>query len=166
MPSENFHRLKRDGFRNSGEHLYLHGPADSADSAVQDFFYAALHEVDRFLSLFGYHGGNHRGRYTKIANEKIIQRRGRTIIGDPSHYRNAHVESTVPSSAELYYLTLNAMRHLKAYGSLPTNVPIPPTVGGALFANILEVSTARDAFLRLGNILARHERDLRRRNIL
>ena len=91
MPNHNFHIQKRDGFRDSGEHLQQQDPANSADAVVQDFFYVALHDVKRFLSLFGIHSRNHRRRKQVIADERIIQRRGRIFIGDPARFARAKI---------------------------------------------------------------------------
>lgn len=167
MPDQAFHIQKRNGFRNSGEHLRLHGPPDSPDAAVQDFFYAALHDVERFLSLFAVDSGNHRRRKELIVDQKIFERHGRVFIGDPSRYRRVtQVERTVERAAELCYLSLYAMRQLKAYGSLPRNMTIPATVGGRRFANALDINTARRLFFNLARSLTRHENNLRRRGLL
>lgn len=167
MPDQAFHVRKRDGFSNSGNHLQLNGPPDSGDAAVQDFFYAALHEVERFLSLFGAHSGHHRRRKELIIDQKIIKRRGRVFIGYPSDYRTVtQVERTVENVAEVSYLSLYAMRQLKVYGSLPGGRSIPRAVGGRRFANALDINTARRWFQNLAGSLARHEHSLGRRGLL
>lgn len=167
MPDQIFHTQKRDGFRNSGRYLQQHGPPDSADAAVQDFFYSAMHDVERFLSLFGQHA-NHRRRKDLILNEQIIKRRNRVFIGSPvrPRRRGEMRENVLDSTTEMCYFALFAMRQLKAYGSLPTNVPIPSTVGGRRFADAIDVNDAWNFFITLRRSLTGHENNLHRKRIL
>ena len=170
MPDQNFHTKKTGRFRNSGEHLRLNGPSDSADAAVQDFFYAAMHDLERFLSLFGYHA-NHRLRRELIINRKIIQRGNRVYIANPAKLRprtlsRSRIEMTLDSASEGFYFMLFAMRQLKTYGNLPRNIPIAHAVGGDRFADSLDVNTARGLFLQLSRSLRIHENNLRRAGFL
>jgi hypothetical protein len=170
MPDQHFHIRKRDRFRNSGEHLRSSGPPDSADAAVQDFFYAGMHDVERFLSLFGFHT-NHRLRRELFVSRRIIQRRNRVSIADPSRLRRrtlarSRIERTVDPATEGFYFMLFAMRQLKTYGNLPKNTPIAAAVGGDRFADSLDVGTARALFLNLSRSLRRYESYLRREGLL
>jgi len=167
MPDTTFHIQKRDRFRNTAEYLRVYPTVGSDDAAVQDYFYAAMHDIERFLSLFRVDGGNHLNRKRLIIDCKIVQSHGRVTVKDPSRLRMvAQVERTVDNVTELCFFSLYAMRQLKVYGTLPRNMPIPPTVGGSRFANALDVSAARMLFLKMGRSLVRHESRLRNRGLL
>lgn len=170
MPDQDFHIRKTNRFRDSAEYLFSNGPPDSADAAVQDFFYAAMHNVERFLSLFGYHT-NHRLRKELIIKRRIVLRGNRVSIVDPARLRprtlvRSRIEKTVDSATEGFYFMLFAMRQLKTYGNLPRNIPIAHAVGGDRFADSLDVATARGLFLRLSRNLGIHESNLRRAGFL
>jgi len=167
MPDSNFHIRKRKKFRDSGDYLRLAGPKNSTDAAVQDYFYSALHEIERFLSQFGVDSYNHRNRNNILVNQRIIQVRNRTVIGHPDHQRrNLQMTRTVENMTEFCYLSLYAMRQLKSYGSFPRNVQIPGQLGRNLFANIGDVNAAYTLLIRLLGSIARYEHVLRRRGFL
>lgn len=177
MPDETFHIQKRDRFRKTAEQLRTAGSPDSADANVQDYFYAALHDLDRFiyrlasvngLSQSYRHGGTHRHREGLLFKKKIIIHRGRLRINDPSHFRRRRIQTcdVIEHSTELYYYNLKAMRQLKVYGELPRSVPVPIWVGGSGFADALDVGTARQLFLDLVRSLRRRESYFHRRGFL
>ena len=71
MPNEDYHRIKIDRFRTTAEFLYnnpINNPVDaSCDPNVQDFFYAIVHDAERFLFRgFTYDSEGHGRREAKM----------------------------------------------------------------------------------------------------
>ena len=160
MPDKDYHQRKSDNFRNTSEFLRGSHQNFTSDANVQDFFYAAVHDAERFLTLFNMHSRSHAHRERIITN--YMAAIGSVLVRISDYYRNRArygvANKAFDVRAEFCYMTLSALRKDMVYGERYT--------GPLRHTSPREVERARNLFLCFAGSLARHERNLRRLRII
>jgi len=152
-----YHETKRDRFRDTAEFLRNSPLGFCFDPNVQDYFYAVVHETERFFWVgFGLDSGGHGSREAKMDNWLVI-RTGR-IMRRSKYQRNqaryGEARPLLDSYSRFCYMTLNSLREDLVYGETH--------IGSVRHANSNDVAWARRLFMNFIRSLARHEANLRR----
>ena len=158
MPNAPYHIQKRDRFRDTADFLVQSNNAFSYDSVVQDFFYSAVHEAERFLAGLNRNSRSHRQRANYITNYMIQARR--TIIRRDNFVRNPRhsADRLFDRNSEFSYMQLVALRLDLVYGNT--------ILGQTRHATQRDVQRANHLLRRFFNALNRHETHLRQRGII
>jgi len=159
MPNEDYHRIKIDRFRTTAEFLYnnpINNPVDaSCDPNVQDFFYAIVHDAERFLFRgFTYDSEGHGRREAKMNHWVAVgnNKMERESIVWRNRGRYPNYEPLFDQYSRFCYDALNSLREDVVYGETHH--------GGIRHATTNEVDWARHLSLEFSRSLARHEVNL------
>ena len=158
MPNETYHIEKRDRFGHTAVFLARLDNIFSYDSTVQDFFYSAVHEAERFLARLNRHSRGHNQRENYVTNY-MIQARGRIVRRDQFN-RNPQYPSDrlFDRESEFCYMELVARRLDLVYGS--------EILGQLRHATRRDVQRANHLLYRFFSAINRHEQNLRHRGII
>lgn len=158
MPDEIYHIEKRDRFRNSADYLEASNRVFSYDPTVQDYFYSAMHEAERFLARLGLHSRSHGQRENFVTNY-MIQTRGK-IVNRAQFSKNPRQpsEPLFDGASEGNYMLLCTLRLNLVYGN--------DKLGQLRHANQRDVRRAKQYLIGLLSALNRHEQNLRHRGII
>lgn len=158
MPDENYHIEKRNRFRDAARFLATTNRVFSYEPSVQDCFYSAVHEAERFLARSNRHSRGHSQRESQITNYMIEA--GGVIVSRAQFSRNPQYPSDrlFDRKSEFYYMELVALRLGLVYGQ--------EILGRLRHANRRDVQRANHILDRFFNALVRHEQSLRQRGII
>lgn len=167
MPDANYHEEKRDRFRTTGNFLRTNSQTNVSlcDANVQDFFYAMVHETERyFKEAFDFDSKGHGSREAKISNWTVVRSSNprNRMTRKANYHRNPHqYGNTLPvldRHSRNYYMWLRNLRMDLVYGE--TNI------GLRRHANFGHVNTARQIYLNFCSSLAGHVHNLRRNGLI
>ena len=165
MPDENYHKTKRDRFRQTAQMLIRASRNFSFDSNVQNFFYAMLHEAEKFFkSAFNFDSGTHGKREARIEywmvrkhatpSNRMIKMS--TYYCNPARYGVAL--RVFDTRTRYYYMMLKDLREDFVYGE--TNL------GVQRHAKQHDVRWARRLYLGFCRALRGHQSNLRRNGLI
>ena len=158
MPDENYHIEKRNRFRDAARFLATTNRVFSYEPSVQDCFYSAVHESERFLARLNRHSRGHGQRESQITNYMI--QAGGTVVSRDQFSRNPRYPSDrlFDRMSEFCYMELVALRLGLVYGQA--------ILGRLRHANRRDVQRANHLLALFLNALNRHEQSLRQRGII
>lgn len=158
LPSADYHIEKRNRFRDAAAFLATSNRVFSYDPSVQDCFYSAVHEAERFLAQLGRHSRGHGQRENYITNY-MVQARG-SIRSRAEFSRNPQHPSDrlFDRRSEFYYMELTKLRLDLVYGR--------EILGPLRHASRRDRSRANHILTQFLTVLAGHERILRRRGMI
>ena len=158
MPDESYHIEKRNRFRDAAAFLATSNRVFSYDPSVQDCFYSAVHEAERFLARLNRHCRGHSQRENYITNY-MIQAGGVTVNRAQFSRNPQHPSDRLfDRESEFCYMELVALRLDLVYGQ--------EILGGLRHASQRDVRRADHVLTRFFRALARHEQNLRQRKIV
>ena len=165
MPDEIYHTDKRERFRKTALMLMRTNANFSFDANAQDFFYAMMHEAERFFrEAFNFDSKTHGRREARIHDWLV---RGHTnpanrMIRKSTYHRNPSSYGVVlpvfDTRTRYYYMTLKELRADLVYGE--TNI------GLERHASQHDVKWARRLYLNFCRALSGHESNLRRNGLI
>ena len=158
MPNEVYHIEKRDRFKAAAAFLANTKRVFSYEPSIQDCFYSAMHEAERFLAQLNRHSRSHRQREDRITNYMV--KTGGAIVSRAQFSQNPQYpsERLFDRDSEFCYMGLVALRLDLIYGQ--------EILGRLRHANRRDVQRANHILARFLNAMNRHERNLRRRGII
>jgi hypothetical protein len=157
MPNPGYHEEKRDRFQDTAIQLENAGNIHSNDANVQDYFYAAMHEAERYLGILGRHSRTHNHRNNIITNFMVYA--GRLMRRDRFRRNPGYPSDRVfDNNSEAAFMALAALRLNLVYGNTD--------LGPLQHADQRDVQRARALFMRFMNSIIRHEHNLRARGII
>jgi hypothetical protein len=153
MPSEQYHTEKRDKFRDTAEYLRNNNELFTYDSNVQDFFYAMIHESERYLATYGKGSRSHKSRDKIVTNNLIHNGK---LIEKHQARRNPNLNAfpVLDVNSEAHYMALTSLRMQLVYGD--------DNYGPIRHANQRDVDRARELWLRYRRSLQQHEANTKR----
>lgn len=167
MPDSVYHEEKRDRFRDTGSFLRSVSQTNVSlcDANVQDFFYAMVHETERFFrEAFDFDSRGHGKREARINNWMVVRSSNpeSRMIKKSVYYRNRHrygnALPVLDRRSRHYYMWLRNLRMDLVYGETKISV--------RRHADYNDVTTARESFQRFRRSLANHIRNLRRNHLI
>lgn len=158
MPTANYHIQKRDRFKDTADYLAHMNNAFSYDSTVQDYFYSAVHEAERFLAGLNRDSRSHSQREKYVTNYMILTQSRIATRAQFSRNPDHPSDRLFDRDSEFCYMELVALRLDVVYGN---NI-----LGQIRNANHRDVQRANHLLQRFFRAMSRHERNLRRRGII
>lgn len=167
MPDASYHKKKRDRFKTTADFLRANSNTNVSlcDANVQDFFYAMVHEAEKYLKeVFDFDSEGHGSREARISNWTVVRSSNPTsrMIRKSKYHQNPHrYRLTLPvfdRRTKNYYLWLRNLRMDLVYGET--------IIGLRRHANSGHVDTARGIYQNFCKSLAGHIRNLHRNRLI